>query len=138
MQILTFDSHGVSSHPNHIAAFHGARLFAQQSQLNGDVDLYALETYPLTTKFLGLPHALWSHALYSPSLSFPSHQRTRTQTQKQDTHHRPTSLSFLSTTYEYAQTLRAMRQHATQLVWFRYLYVVFSSYMIGGRFGFVG
>jgi N-acetylglucosaminylphosphatidylinositol deacetylase len=36
---------------------------------------------------------------------------------------------FISGISGYAVAIRAMREHASQLVWFRYLYVAFSRYM---------
>jgi N-acetylglucosaminylphosphatidylinositol deacetylase len=36
---------------------------------------------------------------------------------------------FVAGTREYLLAIQAMRQHASQLVWFRWLYVSFSQYM---------
>lgn len=36
---------------------------------------------------------------------------------------------FISGIQEYLTALKSMRQHQSQLVWFRYLYVVASRYM---------
>lgn len=36
---------------------------------------------------------------------------------------------FVSGIKEYMQAIQAMRAHRTQLVWFRWLYVLFSRYM---------
>jgi len=36
---------------------------------------------------------------------------------------------FISGIQDYLTALRAMRQHWSQLVWFRWLYVLFSKYM---------
>ena len=36
---------------------------------------------------------------------------------------------FVSGMHEYWRAVMAMRQHKSQLVWFRYLYVLFSRYM---------
>ena len=41
----------------------------------------------------------------------------------------PVPAQFVATWERYFTTLRAMRQHESQLVWFRYLYVSFSRYM---------
>lgn len=37
--------------------------------------------------------------------------------------------TFVSTPAQYGTTLYAMRAHASQLVWFRWLYVAFSRLM---------
>lgn len=36
---------------------------------------------------------------------------------------------FTSGLRQYVTTVQAMKRHASQLVWFRYLYVAFSRYM---------
>jgi len=38
-------------------------------------------------------------------------------------------VTFISTPIQYVTALRAMRKHASQLVWYRWLYVSFSRYM---------
>ncbi|KAJ4149951.1 hypothetical protein LMH87_010723 [Akanthomyces muscarius] len=54
--LITFDAHGVSSHPNHISLYHGARRFLA-SLLRGragwtsPVDLYTLRSVHLVRKF---------------------------------------------------------------------------------------
>ena len=40
-----------------------------------------------------------------------------------------TGPTFVADLREYVTALRAMRQHRSQLVWFRWLYVAFSRYM---------
>ncbi|KDN71747.1 putative GlcNAc-PI de-N-acetylase [Colletotrichum sublineola] len=54
--LITFDSAGVSSHPNHISLYHGARAFV--SALSADprwpspvVDLYTLTSVPVARKY---------------------------------------------------------------------------------------
>ena len=100
-QIITFDGQGVSGHANHVA------LHAAAPHLSAPV--YALRTLPLALKYLGLPSALLRH--FSSTLAQDGARR------------------FLSSPSEYVRTLRAMRRHASQLVWFRYLYVLASAHM---------
>lgn len=71
--------------------------------------MYALRTLPLALKYLGLPSALLRHGA-----STLAHDGAR---------------RFLSSPREYGRTLLAMRAHASQLVWFRYLYVLASAHM---------
>lgn len=108
--ILTFDAGGVSLHPNHRALFHGAlqlqaALMADEARM---VALWTLHTWSWRTKFWGMWASVW---------------------QRVDAH----DYLFRSTLREYGQSLQAMYQHQTQLVWFRYLYVFFSSYMYANR-----
>ncbi|KAK0547505.1 N-acetylglucosaminyl-phosphatidylinositol de-N-acetylase [Tilletia horrida] len=144
--ILTFDSAGVSKHANHIAlhdALNNATRFAsvlqrkyqERSELKIEhmqegtstrPSVWVLRTPPLWQKFLGLPMALTSH----------SHRLTRRKgvlgrqtTQPMEGRPSARELQFLSSPSQYLRTLRAMRAHSSQLVWFRYLYVLFSTLM---------
>ncbi|KAI7899911.1 putative deacetylase LmbE-like domain-containing protein [Cokeromyces recurvatus] len=98
--IITFDNHGISGHPNHIAAYLGAKAFVQQYK-NG-IKLYRLESLPVIRKYIGLIDFL-----------IPNKGSVR----------------MISPPLAYLLTHKAMRQHKSQLVWFRWLYVSFSRYM---------
>ncbi|KAI8642798.1 putative deacetylase LmbE-like domain-containing protein [Parasitella parasitica] len=98
--IITFDDHGVSQHPNHIAAYHGARAFVRQ---NRDIQLYKLTSVSLIRKYIGIF-----------DLILPNSKK---------------SVEMISPPFAYLATHKAMRQHKSQLVWFRWLYVTFSRYM---------
>ncbi|KAI8352072.1 putative deacetylase LmbE-like domain-containing protein [Blakeslea trispora] len=98
--IITFDDHGVSGHPNHIALYHGAKHFVQQQP---NVTLYRLESVSLVRKYIGFVDLL-----------IPN---------------KPNRLQLLSPPLAYLLTHKAMRQHESQLVWFRWLYVTFSRFM---------
>lgn len=118
--LITFDAHGISGHPNHASI-----VLALVKLLNGwdasiaKPSLYSLHSVGLASKYIG-PAALFGrritklsdrlYARLSPWLPQPA-------------------LIAISGHREYAAAHRAMRQHASQLVWFRYLYVAFSRYM---------
>ena len=104
--ILTFDAGGVSLHPNHRALFHGA--VQVQSELATPPTLWTLHTWSWRAKFWGVLASLL---------------------QRGDAR----DILFRSSLREYGRSLQAMYQHQTQLVWFRYLYVLFSSYMYANR-----
>lgn len=106
MQVLTFDEGGVSGHPNHVACARGARRWLATAASGPDrsavPDLYELATHPPWLKFLG-PWAAVLLLLLNPSpadgtrwLLFPTSLRA---------------------------TWAAMAAHASQLVWFRYLFL---------------
>ena len=49
--VITFDEHGISSHPNHIAIFHGMEHLMTKQLV--DVEMMALITVNLIRKYLG-------------------------------------------------------------------------------------
>lgn len=102
-QILTFDAGGVSQHANHIATYYGARH--AQSLLGQQPDLLTLQSRSIWTKFGGMAVAVM------------------------DTLTSRNGLHSLAAPHRYLRALAAMREHASQLVWFRYLYVLCSTYM---------
>ncbi|KAI8988707.1 putative deacetylase LmbE-like domain-containing protein [Pilobolus umbonatus] len=97
--IITFDQQGVSGHVNHIAAYEGAKLYKKTHQ---HISLYLLESVPLIRKYIGIM-----------DLMVQSKNKIR----------------LVSSPLAYLWTHKAMRQHKSQLVWFRWLYVTFSRYM---------
>ncbi|KAF8755656.1 GlcNAc-PI de-N-acetylase [Rhizoctonia solani] len=96
--IITFDQHGISSHPNHISLYHAA------SSLRPQVQLWTLYTTGVLAKYTGYLGAVF------PSAS-------------------DQGVVFVSGVQGYLTALSAMKQHWTQLVWFRWLYVGWSRYM---------
>ncbi|CDO70513.1 hypothetical protein BN946_scf184569.g56 [Trametes cinnabarina] len=136
--ILTFDEHGVSSHPNHISlpkgAAHLLRTLPQTSKKRRS-RLFSLVTVPLHEKYLG-PIAPVSAKL---ALSIAQLWLGRSSdTEKTDVELGRTPVETrgrvpvpvaVSGWEAYARALSAMMQHRSQLVWFRWLYVSFSRYM---------
>lgn len=103
--IITFDDGGVSGHANHIAAYKGARHYVDT--VDTKIKLYKLESIPLYRKYIGI------FDLLTPSSQNNDHTRQ----------------VLISPPFAYLTTHKAMRQHTSQLVWFRWLYVTFSRYM---------
>lgn len=128
IQILTFDSHGISSHPNHKSLPRGAlRLLSTLSERhNMEVPrLFTLLSHPIADKYIGPLSALlakfdvFTTSVIQMAGSAPSRGRSS-----------PPGLPvFVAGVREYGIVLKAMRQHESQLVWFRWLYVLFSRYM---------
>lgn len=102
--IVTFDDRGVSDHPNHIAVCRGARGFAQH---NRNVVLLELVTKSLWIKYIGALSVLLPRREASSVAIHPMH-----------------CLSSFT----------GMKFHASQLAWFRYLYLLFSSYSVQNEF----
>jgi len=117
--ILTFDGQGVSSHPNHISLFGVTRLL-KRIEVHKPLRVYSLVTVPVVPKYIGPIAALlakldigFAKVLEMLGLGAGGLPVT----------------VFVSGTREYMTALKAMKQHRSQLVWFRRLYVVFSRYM---------
>nr|VWO94506.1 GlcNAc-PI de-N-acetylase [Ganoderma boninense] len=117
--ILTFDHHGISSHPNHISLPKGAAhlLHTLSTPAQARPRLFALVTVPLREKYLGV---------LSPLLARASLGLLR---QGGDGGDGRVAAVAVAGVEGYARAHRAMRQHWSQLVWFRWLYVSFSRYM---------
>lgn len=81
---------------------------------NGTISLYKLPSVSLVRKYIGLGDL---------PLAILSSRMVKTSTPE-------TSLLFVSSPGQYLITHKAMRQHSSQLVWFRWLYVIFSRYMM--------
>ncbi|KAI8342729.1 putative deacetylase LmbE-like domain-containing protein [Chlamydoabsidia padenii] len=103
--IVTFDDKGVSGHLNHAAAFYGANEYRQTHS----IQLYKLTTISLLRKYVGIVD-LMVMAIQNKIQS-------------------SAKVLIISPPFAYLQAHKAMRQHHSQLVWFRWLYVSFSRYM---------
>ncbi|KAG8820731.1 N-acetylglucosaminyl-phosphatidylinositol de-N-acetylase [Serendipita sp. 401] len=116
--ILTFDRHGVSSHPNHYSLYFGAQyLLASAPVGKRRLRAYALVTDPVLLKYSGWTTSL--SKLLVPRIS--SNESIHSSGL-------PT-LQFWSGLPSYVIAVRAMYQHRSQLIWFRWLYVLSSRYM---------
>ncbi|CAO1628744.1 unnamed protein product [Parajaminaea phylloscopi] len=117
--IVTFDSAGISNHPNHAgvadAASSVASLFAAEGRRPA---VWRLRSVPLYQKYGSLPHAILAR-IWSTRSMFP--------------HQRHDCAYVLAAPGQYMRSLAAMRAHASQLVWFRYGWWTLSSYVFGGE-----
>lgn len=116
-QILTFDHHGISSHPNHISLPKGASHLLSSLSASSEKSrprLFSLVTVPLHEKYL---------SLLSPLLSKTSVSLSQSESSDRN------GAVAVSSWAGYLRAHKAMRQHWSQLVWFRWLYVSFSRYM---------
>ncbi|KAH9269339.1 hypothetical protein BASA83_008564 [Batrachochytrium salamandrivorans] len=119
--IITFDEHGVSGHTNHRAIYKAMR----QGKLTGKITIpiYALESVSVLRKFSSLVdvcYTYFSHLFTSNSLTWGE--------MAVDTSFR--RHVFVASIHSYLAGRLAMFEHASQLVWFRYLYLLFSRYMV--------
>lgn len=106
--VVTFDAAGASRHPNHVATWRG--LVALRASWGDEkaprVDWLALESAPFYRKFLG---AL--DVLVAPCRAA-----------------RDGRPSLLVANFDVRAAYAALAAHASQLVWFRRLFLLFSSY----------
>ncbi len=99
--IISFDSEGVSGHSNHCQIYHA--ICSPNTQLGG------MWRYSLKSQHVVLKYCLFLTILMS---SFLKNQKV-----------------LCSPLCDIFVPHKAMFQHRSQLMWFRYLYIMFSSYM---------
>ncbi|KAF8438121.1 LmbE-like protein [Boletus edulis BED1] len=124
--ILTFDTQGISSHPNHYSLPFGAwdlanilRAKAPEPTSFSVPRVFSLVTVPLLSKYAGVLAPLSSRM--NMILQRVLNRFTQSDGNQQAV--------FTSGFTQYVTAVRAMQKHTTQLEWFRYLYVTFSRYM---------
>ncbi|XP_074603454.1 phosphatidylinositol glycan anchor biosynthesis class L [Brevipalpus obovatus] len=102
--VISFDEHGVSGHPNHIDVFKSIEELARR---RSDLSFFSLFTVNKLRKysiFMDIPFSALENMIYN---------------------HLLVSISF----YDYLRLLRVLIQHRSQMLWFRWLYAFFSRYM---------
>lgn len=128
--LITFDSQGISSHPNHISLYHGARAFVASLTANNPgwsspIDLYTLTSVNVFRKYTGVLDAL-------TTLGSSLWAKGGATDKKKDAISHPPGLVFMHglgrdgwLTAREAMT----RAHLSQMVWFRYGWITLSRYM---------
>jgi len=119
--LITFDSSGVSAHPNHISLYHGARHFIASLIKNrpgwaSPVDLYTLSSVNVVRKYASILDTLTSMLI----VAF----------RKRSVGAHPSPLLFMSGASEIRIAQRAMTDaHVSQMRWFRWGWIGMSRYM---------
>jgi len=120
--LITFDKSGVSSHPNHISLFHGARHFISQLVHNRPgwqcpVDLYTLTSISIVRKYTTFFDSIFSILVLV--------------VKKRQMGEHPSPLLFMSGPGEVRTAQRAMTTaHKSQMKWFRWGWIGLSRYMV--------
>jgi N-acetylglucosaminylphosphatidylinositol deacetylase len=120
--IITFDSHGISSHPNHISLHHGAHTFLKalmhrHAGWECPIKLYTLTTTSIFRKYISVFDA--------PGTIISAIMR------KKELGDFPTPMLFASSPVGYRSAQRAMTTaHESQMRWFRWGWIALSRYMI--------
>ncbi len=140
VQVLTFDNGGVSGHLNHISLPIGVKQLIKTTSSLSHLRLYTLVTVPLLPKYSGVLGSIvtaWHVRRLSSFLlrllriqaQFIFRLFGFTYTFDPSPAFSGASVVFVSDFASFQQALRAMREHWSQLVWFRWLYVAASRYM---------
>jgi N-acetylglucosaminylphosphatidylinositol deacetylase len=120
--LITFDRHGISSHPNHRSLYFGARNFLQtlmhqRSGWESPIKLYTLTTTNILRKYL---------SIFDAPLSVLGVIFSRKEVGTS-----PAPLLFVSGPGGYRKAQKAMTTaHKSQMVWFRWGWIGMSRYMI--------
>lgn len=125
--ILTFDSYGVSGHPNHLSLYHGVSrlLAASPAGIRYPLMAYSLKSKPSIIEYTGIL------APVLIKLKFFSFRALSTLVNGTGGNNSVFSVrpTFVAGIKEYRRTMIAALRHQSQLVWFRWLYLAFSQYM---------
>lgn len=128
--LLTFDSRGVSDHPNHISLYRGARawltaLMANKSGWKCPVELYTLTTTNIFRKyitFLDAPVTMLLGALQTAKGN---------KNRKAEGGRIPQRVLFVSDLAQWRKGQNAMtRGHQSQMQWFRWGWIGVGRYMV--------
>ncbi len=123
--LITFDATGISSHPNHIALYHGATLFLTKimkghSSYACPVSLYTLPTINIVRKYtfiLDLIPTFLSGIFGSLFGGVKAHKDDR--------------VVFVNDVVRYWKAREAMvNGHKSQMVWFRWGWIGVGRYMV--------
>lgn len=102
--VITFDGYGISAHPNHIACFRAMQYLYTHGLIPAGVQVFILESVPVWRKYVIPLDGLISSC--------------------------HSTFFYISSPVIYFVTLRAMWAHRSQMLWFRYLYMIFSRYIL--------
>lgn len=128
--LLTFDSRGVSNHPNHISLHRGAHTWLSALMLNKSgwkcpVELYTLTTTNVIRKyisFLDAPLSMLVGALRTAQGS-AAHKAQGKKV--------PERLLFVNDLVQWRKGQRAMTEgHRSQMRWFRWGWIGVGRYMV--------
>lgn len=107
--VVTFDEYGVSGHSNHAAVSEGVlQASLEYAAENEDFSMLTLYSVPLWRKYLFSADGLLSRLITIPGVQY----------------------HVINSQTEYHWVRQAIRQHVSQMVWYRQLWTFFSRYMI--------
>ena len=125
--LITFDARGISSHPNHISLYHGARqwlssLMARKSGWRCPVDLYTLTTTNILRKYI---------SAFDVPVTMLMEGWKAAGTAQRKTKQEPPSLLYVSDFGQWRRGQNAMvKAHKSQMRWFRWAWIGIGRYMV--------
>ena len=125
--LITFDARGISSHPNHISLYHGARhwlsaLMVGKSGWKCPVELYTLTTTNILRKYIGAFDAPVTMVMGGWRAAGMARRKRREE---------PPSLLFVSDFGQWRRGQNAMvKAHKSQMRWFRWGWIGIGRYMV--------
>ena len=134
--IITFDSRGVSSHPNHISCHLGALAFLDALMAGREgwacpVDVYTLTSVPIWRKYMSVMDLLFTVLAVMLALTSRGMKAKAKGRKKEAERERPSVLFFVSGPGEWWRGIRAMTEaHISQMRWFRWGWIGLSRYMV--------
>lgn len=138
--LITFDKGGISSHPNHISLYHGARHFVASLTANrpgwaSPVDMYTLTSVNVARKYAGVVDVFATLATTALDVwrgGAVNKGSSSSNTKDKNGRRRPAALVFMHGfgAGGWATAREAMtRAHVSQMVWFRWGWITISRYM---------
>jgi len=103
--VITFDRHGISGHKNHCALYTAMAFLCLENRIPKTCRVFALRTVNVLRKYSSLLDVPMSFLL-TPSAA------------------------YVASPNRWLQLRASMRAHASQYLWFRKLYMLFSRYIL--------
>lgn len=135
--IITFDAYGVSSHPNHIALYYGAKVFLE-TLMGGyggyacPVQLYTLQTVSLLRKYNFVLDVLPTYLLgITKDILAGARGQKKAAKKGISKGSKGDRVMFVSDLGKYWRGRDAMvNAHKSQMVWFRWGWISIGRYMV--------
>lgn len=137
--LITFDRNGVSSHPNHIALFNGAKLFLSNlmrgySGYACPITLYTLSSINVVRKYSFILDVLPTYfaGIFTDMLEAASGKKKKaTRSKGVSKGSKGDRVMFISDIARYLKARDAMvNGHKSQMVWFRWGWIGIGRYMV--------
>lgn len=136
--IITFDKHGVSSHPNHTSCYHGAVAFLSElmrgrSGWEPPVTLYTLNSVNIVRKYTHVFDAVLT--IMSATLTLGRQggglRKLKGRASEQTSPPNPHLMFFVSGINAWTKAQKAMvTGHWSQMIWFRWGWIGFGRYLL--------
>ncbi|ORX60092.1 LmbE-like protein [Piromyces finnis] len=111
--IITFDRMGISGHVNHRSVYEGVKYMINKNGNKAMPAVFTLQTVSIIRKYSSFFDTIFSLNAFLLPHSYSIGDKAL----------------FISGLDEIYLAQKAMRQHKSQMVWFRWLYILFSRYM---------